>query len=92
MPEKNEQLTAHIFHLSQCTGVAGRTIAELLRAEKRKRSSSPQIKRPTITYLPTSKKAKQDKRFKKSDEFVKDFIKKKIYQHHKNNTVCVLFC
>jgi len=21
MPEKNEQLTAHIFHLSQCTGV-----------------------------------------------------------------------
>jgi len=36
MPEKNKQLIAHIFHLSQCTGIAERTIGKICRHKKDK--------------------------------------------------------
>jgi len=82
MPEKNEQLTAHVLHLSMCTGISEKTIAKIFCDEKKERAALMSMDmNPRLSTL----KPKQS--FKRTDEFLKQLVKRKIYTHHKNNTV-----
>jgi len=88
MPEKNDHLTAHLFHLSRCTGISEKTIRTYLDDPENHEEDNVFSLSPETTSKFKKKHSKQ--KFIKVDDFLRDLIRQKIYLHHKNNTVISL--
>jgi len=86
MPNKNDTLISNAYHVSMCTGISENTVLNLLRKEKNKETGAVRIPLRDKN-APSTAEIHRKKQFAKVDDFVKDLIRRKIYDHHKKNKV-----
>jgi len=65
-----------------CTDISEKTIAKFFCDEEKERAALMSV---DMNPRPSTSKPKQS--FKGTDKFLKHVVKRKIYTHHKNNTV-----